>query len=174
MPRSVVGSADADRQTLVAQLASVQPEVARRVARLTTLPTATSVDDRRNLALAQLHVVFGDGFLVLPRFTASNAAELVQAFGDSTKIQGNDPLASATWFHRMARLRDGVARLQSALDYSEALGNSETLHLALAQLPYRAGDRWVALPECVRDHGDGAVLAVLGRRERAKIGRAHV
>lgn len=142
VPLSPVG--DTDRQALTTQATSVEEELAGRIARLSA-PTATTLDERRAAAISRMRTIFGAGFQVLSRLVASNAAELVQAFADSTKLQGNDPLASVTWFHRAARVRDGVARLQSALDYSEALGN-ETVHLSVAQLPYHADDRWVALP----------------------------
>ena len=83
---------------------------------------------------------------MLPRFTAANAAELEKALADSTKVQDGDPFAATTWFQRMARVRDGVARLNAALSYSEALNTGEKLKLTIAQLPYDANDRWVGLP----------------------------
>ena len=83
---------------------------------------------------------------MLPRFTAANAEELEKALADSEKVQDGDPFASTTWFQRMARVRDGVARLNHALSYAEALGSGEKLKLTVAQLPYGAGDRWVGLP----------------------------
>ena len=95
-----------------------------------------------------MRVVFGKAFIVLPRFTlaATNVEELEKALADSTKVQDGDPFASVTWFQRMARVRDGVARLNAALNYSEALNTGEKLKLNVAQLPYVADDRWVGLP----------------------------
>ena len=46
----------------------------------------------------------------------------------------------------MARVREGVARLNAALNYSEALNTGEKLKLTIAQLPYGEDDRWVGLP----------------------------
>jgi hypothetical protein len=46
----------------------------------------------------------------------------------------------------MARVREGVARLDDALQYAEALSNGDTLTLQVAQLPQRDSDRWVGLP----------------------------
>jgi hypothetical protein len=46
----------------------------------------------------------------------------------------------------MARVRGGVARLNQALSYAEAIGSGEKISLLIAQLPYVAGDRWVGLP----------------------------
>ena len=151
VPLSAEGNTPADRQTLLAQAGSVHQELAQRVEQLTALAagfhagTATA-EDRRDYALARLRIVFGKAFVVLPRFTAANAAELEKALADSTKVQDGDPFAATTWFQRMARVRDGVARLHDALSYAEALGSGEKLQLTLAQLPYDSDDRWVGLP----------------------------
>ena len=147
VPLSAAGSLPSDRQSLVAQAASIQQELAGRAAKLAALaaPAATP-EAQRDDALARLKLIFGASFLALPRFAAANAAELAQAMADSAKIQGGDPLAAVSWFQRAARVRDGVARLQAMLEYTEALGTGEKLALTLAQLPYLAGDRWVGLP----------------------------
>src|SRR5205814_1906978 len=53
--------------------------------------------------------------------------------------------AAVTWVQRMARVRDGVARLNATLQYAEALNTGEKLTLTIAQLPYGVTDRWVGL-----------------------------
>jgi len=151
VPLSAVGTSLADRQVLLAQAGSIHKEIAERVSQLTALATGFKADlatpeERRDYALARLRIVFGRGFLVLPRFTATNAAELEKALGDSAKLQGGDVLASATWFQRMARVRDGVARLNATLIYSDALNTGEELNLTIAQIPYDRDDRWAGLP----------------------------
>jgi hypothetical protein len=149
VPLSATGDSPADRPTLIAQAGSVQQELAQRMAQLASLTNGTgpaTAENRRAVALARLRIVFGKSFLVLPRFTVANAAELAQALAGSTALQGGDPLASVTWFQRMARVREGVARLNTTLQYTEALAAGETLALTLAQLPYNPGDRWVGLP----------------------------
>jgi hypothetical protein len=151
VPLSAAGASLDDRQILLTQAASIQQELAGRVAQLTAQaggfdPATAAPEDRRDHALAQLRVVFGRPFVVLPRFTATNAAELTKALGDSVKLQGGDPFAATTWFQRMARVRDGLARLNRALTYGEALGSAERLNFAIAQLPYDPNDRWVGLP----------------------------
>ncbi|HEU4387736.1 MAG TPA: hypothetical protein VFV34_08065 [Blastocatellia bacterium] len=166
VPLSAAGSSAADRQTLLTQAASIQKELAQRVQQLTTLisgfnaGTAT-VEQKRDHALARLRIAFGRAFLVLPRFTASNAAEIDKALADSTKVQGGDPFASATWFQRMARVRDGVARLNAALSYSEAVNTGEKLNLSIAQLPYSATDRWVGLPLSAGQKVPGGKLSLV-------------
>lgn len=148
-------SADFDspeaRRTLLAQADSIQKELAQRVAKLTKLAVDLNVDsatqeDRCDFALKRLQTVFGKAFVVLPRFTSTNALELEKALADSTKLQDDDPLASTTWLQRMARIRDGVARLADVLGYAEAIDSGEKLSLAIAQLPYESDDRWVGLP----------------------------
>jgi hypothetical protein len=151
VPLSAAGNSPADRQTLLAQAASVQKELAQRVEQLTALATGfnagtATVETKRDYALERLRIIFGKAFIVLPRFTAANAAELEKALADSAKVQDGDPFASITWFQRMARVRDGVARLNAMLSYSEALNTGEKLKLTIAQLPYGANDRWVGLP----------------------------
>ncbi|HKV34593.1 MAG TPA: hypothetical protein VJP89_09735, partial [Pyrinomonadaceae bacterium] len=148
VPLVAAGDAPADREILLLQAGSIRKELAKReaeLANLGTIATATA-EARRDRALAQLRIVFGKAFTVLPRFKSSNAAELQQAFGDSTKLQDGDPLASTTWFERMAHVREGVGKLNAAISYSEALNTGERLKLTIAQLPFTANDRWLALP----------------------------
>ena len=148
VPLSAIGEAPIDRELLLVQAASIRKELAKRLAQLVDLSKTEPVTDeeKRDRALAQLRIVFGKAFTVLPRFTPSNTAELQQAFADSTRLQDGDALASTTWFERMSRVRVGVSRLNAALSYAEALNTTEKLKLTIAQLPFTANDRWLALP----------------------------
>jgi hypothetical protein len=152
VPLSAAGDSPAERQTLLAQVGSIQKELSQRVAELASLAAdfsaagAPTLENTRDYALARLRSVFGKAFVVLPRFRAAHRLELEKALADSTKLQDGDPLASTLWFQRLARVRDGVARLNDALSYAEALGTGEKLQLTLAQLPYNSEDRWVGLP----------------------------
>jgi hypothetical protein len=151
VPLSAAGNSADDRRILLAQAASIQKELAQRVEQLTALiagfnPSTATVEARRDHALARLRIAFGKNFVVLPRFTAPNATDLEKALADSTKVQDGDPLASTTWFQRMARVREGVGRLNATLNYAEALGTGERLKLNIAQLPHSTDDRWVGLP----------------------------
>lgn len=144
-------------ETLNTQARSILQELEQRVAQLTKLdeedenPDENSPDgeltpkDKLDRAQARLRILFGKAFVVLPRFKAPNAEELEQALADSVRVQDGEPLASTTWFLRMARVRDGVSRLNDALTYAEALGSGEKLKLTIAQLPFAAGDRWIGL-----------------------------
>ena len=166
IPLSVLGETPADRQTLLTQADAIHKELAQRVAQLTALTagfnaSTATVESRRDHALAQLRLVFGKTFVVLPRFSTANATELGQALANSTKVQGGDPLAATTWFQRMARVRDGVARLHEALGYAEALGSGEKLALSIAQLPYASDDRWVGLSLAAGQRLPGGKLSLV-------------
>ncbi len=148
VPLSAAGDSATDRDTLRVQAASIGRELGKRLAQLanggdTASPT---VEEKRDRFLSQLRIIFGKAFVVLPHFKASGATELQQALTDNPRVQDGDPLASATWFERVARVRDGAARLNAALNYSEALNSGERLNLTIAQLPFSTNDRWVALP----------------------------
>ena len=150
VPFSATGDAAGDRDALLLQGGSIAKVLDQRVSQLTTLttsftPLAATDDEKRNHHLARLRAIFGDSFVVLPRFSVGNAVELEKALADSTKVQDNDALAVTTWFQRASRVREGMARLDALLCYAEALG-LERLNLRIAQLPYQENDRWVGLP----------------------------
>ncbi|QSA98822.1 hypothetical protein [Methylococcus sp. EFPC2] len=148
-PVSLVGNAPDAVAELIAQGRSVAREAARRLERIAQRTAAfdaaaASSEARRDHELGRLQEVFGADFRVLPRLSAANAAELGPSFAASLTLQGGDPLAAVGWFQRLACVRDGAARLGTALTYGEALG-SAALALAVGQIPYAPGDRWVGL-----------------------------
>ena len=151
VPLSAAADLPADRDTLLAQGRSILKELSQRVDQIAAFaagfdPTTATPEERRDRAVVRLRTVFGQSFVVLPPFTAANAAEFAQALADSDTVQDGDPFASTTWFQRAARVRNGVGRLGRALTYAEAADTGETLKLTIAQLPYSAADRWVGLP----------------------------
>ncbi len=151
VPNAAAGDSLADRETLLTQTVSIAKELVERVEQLDALAVRFNESERtpegdRDHALEQLHLVFGKTFLVLPRFSATNSAELEQGLANSTSLQSGDPLASITWLRRMSRVRESLGRFKTALDYSEALQTGEKLDLKIAQLPHVDGERWVALP----------------------------
>ena len=150
VPLSVAGDAPGERDVLFAQAGSIAKEGLQRIERLATLQApleATgTVDDKRDYQVERLRTIFGQAFVVLPRFVAGNGDELAKALTDSVKVQDNDPLDVVTWFQRCSRVRDGVGRLAASLRYAEALNTGESLKLTVGQLPYQLDDRWVGLP----------------------------
>jgi hypothetical protein len=141
VPVSAAGDSPADREMLLVQARSIQKELAQRLNQVNSIAGAEA-----DAGVARLGAVFGKAFVVLPRFTSANASELQKALADSTKVLDGDPFAAVTWFQRMARVRDGVARLNAVLNYSEILRTGEKLNLSVAQLPFVTKDRWVGLP----------------------------
>jgi hypothetical protein len=150
IPLSVAGDTPSEREVLLAQAGSIAKEALQRLERLAALQTAltpaASAEDKRNHQVERLRTIFGQAFVVLPRFAAGNSDELVKAFADSGKIQENDPLAVVTWFQRYSRVREGVGRLAASLRYAEALNTGESLKLTVCQLPHQSDDRWVGMP----------------------------
>jgi hypothetical protein len=151
VPASVAGE-DADLRVALVRQARAMLEVSGpRLERSAALHAEADADDERarlTQLATRLRAVFGDSFVVLPRFTldASGASELHEALTASTATQGGDPLAVQTWFVRSARVRDGVARMSACLQRAEVLGTGARLDLHVAQLPFSRGDRWVGLP----------------------------
>lgn len=128
-------------KNLHAQALSVLDEATLRQKRAQASPAPI----RNNAqAIAVLHELFGQDFSALPAFTPLNGNELNQTFGKSVALQGGKPQESVTWFQRMARVRDGAARLDAAMLYAEAL-NGPMLSFQVGQLPSRDGEQWLAL-----------------------------
>ncbi|MEO8048519.1 MAG: hypothetical protein ABI684_14645 [Nitrospirota bacterium] len=151
VPLDAVEAGSEVQSLLLTQARSVATDMQRRLARIAD---ADRVFDRagalpeaqRDHDLARLKILFGADFLALSPIILTNAAQLVEAFGASLSLQGNDPLAAATWFQRVAHVRQGAMRLEAAMLYAETLGNGGHLSLQVGQLPFTQQDRWVALP----------------------------
>ncbi|MCZ6818953.1 MAG: hypothetical protein O7G31_05615, partial [Calditrichaeota bacterium] len=150
IPLSFEGDTPEGREVLLTQAESIEKEINRRLDKLRTSDQAidrkdVSAEEQRDHDLERLRTIFGDDFRVLPQFQPVNETELGQAFADSDVIQDGDPFAALNWFQRIARVRDGAARLDTAFMYAEAMGHTST-NLKVGQLPYQEADRWVALP----------------------------
>jgi hypothetical protein len=131
----------ADGQALATQAAAVLAVVSARLAAATAAATPAAADP-----VAELTAIFGPDFTVLPQVVAGNGSALAAAFAASTSLQGGDVLAATTWSARISRVRPGAGRLHDALTAAEATGGTAGLTFTIAQLPYAAGDLWVALP----------------------------
>ena len=151
VPLSAEGDTPTDRETLLTQAGSIAKEAGRRLQKIQDAEAGfnrngASAEGLRDHDLARLRGILGPGFRVLPRVRTGNASELAKAFDASDRVQDNHPLAVVTWFQRTARVRDGAARLDAALMYTEALGYNAAFDFRVGQLPHQEGDRWVALP----------------------------
>jgi len=88
--------------------------------------------------------VLGRAFVVLPRLTVPAESDLARGFADGPTRFAADATAPSAWFHRAADVRRNVERLQTLVLYAAAGGRPG--RLGVAQLPFTAGERWVALP----------------------------
>jgi hypothetical protein len=116
-------------------------------AALRTQPAATDQRGRKEQLIARMRAVFGQSFVVLPRFTfdAAGATEFSTALAASNTLQGGDALAANTWFARSARVRDSVSRFSACLQRADVFNAGARLNFSVAQLPFVSGERWVAL-----------------------------
>lgn len=126
----------ATTDALLAQAVAVTKEAQRRLERSKSATTSLEV----------LRAVFGDGFLVLPRFTLADAADLTKSLAAGAALQGGDALAVYPWFQQVERVREPVSRLGASLQAAEVTGTGATLRLSVAQLPHVEGERWIGLP----------------------------
>ena len=91
--------------------------------------------------------IFGDDFVVLPRFIPPDFPSLQTAFAQSSSLVASDPQAPARWIAQLSHLRPGISRLDAALTLAQLLGasNADPSALLLGQLPATANDRWLGL-----------------------------
>jgi hypothetical protein len=106
---------------------------------------SSTPDQLRDHDIARLQAIFGASFMVLPVLASTTAAAWPQLWANNLALQGGDGLASVRWFQRAARVRAGAARVDTAMMFAEALAGRPLFELQVAQLPFAAGDRWVAL-----------------------------
>ncbi|HVG77319.1 MAG TPA: hypothetical protein VNF03_04210 [Patescibacteria group bacterium] len=139
-------TADEARAALLVQAGAAVAEAARRLAQLAALPVAAATaaaEVQRDALRQRFAAVFGPDFVVLPVFKVAEPAPLVQSVADRQALHSGDPLAVDTWFARMERIREPLSKLSLALRAAEVLRTRESLRPAVAQLPHRAGQRWV-------------------------------
>jgi hypothetical protein len=91
--------------------------------------------------------IFGEDFVVLPRFTPPDFAQLKKAFGQSASLAAADPEAPSRWLLQLAHVRPGISRLDAALSLAELLGAQGVAppDLLLGQLPEVDNDKWLGL-----------------------------
>ena len=141
IPSNLTENSDAVTKQLHAQARAVLNEAQTRQTRAQAIPASIQTTAQ---AVSVFKAIFGEDFRTLPSFTPGNGKDLTQTFAKSTAWQGGDPLTSITWFQRIARVRDGAARLDSTMQYAEAL-NGPLLDFQIGQLPDLKNEQWVAL-----------------------------
>lgn len=157
--------ADLVLKRLRSQAESVLDEATVRDTRAQAMTIDTTAQ-----AIAVLKVLFGENFQVLPAFEppTANREELEKTFASPT-LQDTTDLHSMTWFQRIARVRDGAARLDTTIQYAEALSGT-SLTFQIGQLPYQENERWVALPsDTLPQHNRLSLVCIFsGERNFAK------
>ncbi len=125
----------ADIDMLLSQGIALAREAAQRIERARGVTSAADI----------MRAVFGEAFLVLPRFSIVNSAELTQSLAATASLQGGSALAVYPWFQQVQRVREPLSRLGASLHAAEAIDAGARLTLSVAQLPHVAGERWVGL-----------------------------
>ena len=151
VPLSPKGSSPEDRERLLTQTNALLREGSRRLEQLQALEAGfnrTASDPKQQIQhdLERAQVVFGRVFRLLPLLSPPNRQELAKAFQASDSAQNGDPLQVVSWLQGISRVRVPASRLNSALTYAAALRRRSALELRVAQLPFRPGERWIALP----------------------------
>jgi hypothetical protein len=141
VPLSPAGNADTDRDALVMQVRLVAEAANERLQQARARGFETDQQCQ-----ASLEALFGSGFRVLPQFTLTDNT-LAHAFKIREEMKDAGPDQTIPWFQRIARVREGAARLDAALMYAETLeaGDNSNFHVAQLPLPDDGKDRWVAL-----------------------------
>ncbi len=150
VPLSVSGKTEDDFQSLLLQGQSVDKDASERLAKIAESEEALGEPNITNESRIALHQermrhVFGESFVVLPRFRPPDATSLERALSASTQVQDGDPFAVITFHQRIARVREAVTHLDDMLRLAEALGTGDSLSLEVMQLPYYEKDRWIGL-----------------------------
>ena len=152
------------RSSLLAQGEVAVKEMERRVSKVVDIESSfAGGNDQTQVAhhIARIKLVFGDAFMVLPRFQVRNPTDLTQTFAYHSQFAGADPTVPLTWLQMVSKVRQGTARFKAACDYSEALGGTASLTLKIGQLPYQEGERWIALPAIPNQPIQGGRLAIV-------------
>jgi hypothetical protein len=147
IPVSAAATTDADRNTLTDQARRVAKDALDRLRRVDalTLDAGASVQARIEHQLTRMRTVLGSEFQAIPILAGADLRELKLSLQSSKVLQGGDAYAALGWLSQMARVREQVRDFTDALRYAEVVaGRANTPQVA--QLPYRLGDRWAALP----------------------------
>jgi hypothetical protein len=142
-----VGDDAASLDELRSRGAGIAADVGRRLAAAHALvaafpATGLPEEDTCDHQVARIHALLGSGFTVLPQVVLAADDPLAAALGDGPGRFGGDRGAPSAWLHRVGDVRRGVERLQTVMLYAAGGPGS----LGVAQLPFTAGERWVALP----------------------------
>lgn len=105
----------------------------------------TADGDRVAAMIAAIRALLGEDFPVLPLSTLADAEDSAASLAGRASLLDGDELAPTTWMVRRSLVRPAVARLAEVLSWGELCDTDvDATQLAVTQVPYRPGDRWVA------------------------------
>lgn len=94
--------------------------------------------------------IFGNDFVVLPKFAPPDLSDLQNALQQSASLTSSDTQAPLRWQRQLTYTHDGISRMDIALSAAQALvgGTLYPPSLLLGQMPPPAAapDTWLALP----------------------------
>jgi hypothetical protein len=101
-----------------------------------------------------MSAIFGEDFVLLPRFTPPNPAAppnpatLASAFAQSASLVASDPTAPSRWLTQLTHIRPAISRWDEAVTLAQALAGPGLAppQPLLGQLPETASDVWLGLP----------------------------
>jgi hypothetical protein len=160
VPDTRKGNTADRRERLLAQTGSVLREMGSRFDR------ATAATEPVVIARA----VFGEDFVLVPRFRPVDDGELAQAIAEGPALSGG-PIETRRWMQGAARVHAGLARWRRLALYASAL-NAPVADGEVAQLPHVAGARWVASPFASENERppSGRVSMVMHREQKPAVG----
>lgn len=152
------GEIDRFRARLTDAVARVRKDVVARVARVDALllrHDAAAPAGRPPLLQDAARILLGDDFQMFPRITlpAGARTQLANAWqysdsGDLTRhltdtVKRDFPVED--WLHGVARVREKMHHWETVLLLGEALTGRDVAELTPLQLPYEAGEPWLAM-----------------------------
>jgi hypothetical protein len=95
-----------------------------------------------------ISAIFGQDFVLLPRFTPPDPASLVSAFTQSASLVASDPTAPLRWLTQLTHIRPAISRWDEAVTLAQALAGPGLVppQPLLGQLPETPNDVWLGLP----------------------------
>ena len=109
---------------------------------------ATQAAATNTSAQDAMSAIFGEDFVLLPRFTPPDPASLASAFAQSASLVASDPTAPLRWLTQLTHIRPAISRWDEALMLAQSLAGPglAPAQPLLGQLPETPNDVWLGLP----------------------------
>lgn len=153
-PQSAFGSATNQLNVLVtqgqSQLAGFATAKSNYNDALTKVNAASTTPDAKvTLLTGMIKGLLGADFVVLPRFSYNNPADVAQAYSTRAQLLAyaasqDMPLAADEWLHGASLVRPKMHDLEMIRLLNDTM-NAGLLQLEPIQLPWRANDSWLAV-----------------------------